>query len=627
MYKHLNSIQSPSDIKKMNPEELKELSGEIRKFLIEKVSKTGGHLASNLGIVEITLALHYCFNTPEDKFVWDVGHQSYVHKMITGRRDGFDGLRQHDGLSGFPKRCESEHDAFDVGHSSTSISAALGMAVARDLEKKSNSVVAIIGDGALTGGMAFEALNHLGHVKSDMIVILNDNAMSISKNVGSLSNYLYKLRTHKAYNTFKGEVQGIIRSIPKIGGRVYKTALRVRDGMKYFMLPGIFFEEMGIKYFGPVDGHDIEELTKLFESVKGIKGPVLIHAITKKGKGYAHAENHPDKYHGVGSFDIEKGVQPSAARTYSDVAGEKLLQMARQDKRIVAITAAMPDGTGMRKFKDELPRRFFDVGIAEGHAVTFCAGLAAGGHRPFFPVYSTFLQRGFDQIIHDVAMQKLPVTFLLDRAGIVGNDGETHHGVYDLSYLGLVPNIVTMAPMDGLELEQMLEFSMTLDMPAAIRYPRGNASAAAFSRSELRLGRWDVIKQGEEIAIVGIGKGVEIALEASELLENKGMKPAVINARFLSPMDMEYISSIAGKFKHIFTIEDNVLSGGFGSKLKCMLSDLIPELRITNIALPDKFIEHGNTEILLHKYGLDAQSVSDRISGCTPGSQTGKDLQ
>ncbi|AHM56499.1 1-deoxy-D-xylulose-5-phosphate synthase Dxs [Peptoclostridium acidaminophilum DSM 3953] len=625
MYKYLNSIQSPLDIKKMNPEELKELSGDIRRFLIEKVSKTGGHLASNLGIVEITLALHYCFNTPDDKFVWDVGHQSYVHKMITGRKEDFDCLRQYEGLSGFPKRCESDHDAFDVGHSSTSISAALGMAVARDLDKKENSVVAIIGDGALTGGMAFEALNHLGHVKSDMIVVLNDNAMSISKNVGSISNYLYKMRTHKMYSTLKGEVQGIIKSIPKIGGSVYKTAIRVRDGVKYFMLPGIFFEEMGIKYFGPVDGHDIDELIRIFESVKSIKGPVLIHAITKKGKGYTHAEKHPDKYHGVGCFDIEKGVQPSSARTYSDVAGEKLLKMASEDNRIVAVTAAMPDGTGMRKFKDELPRRFFDVGIAEGHAVTFCAGMASQGYKPFFPVYSTFLQRGFDQIIHDVAMQKLPVTFLLDRAGIVGNDGETHHGVFDLSYLGLMPNIVVMAPMDGTELEQMLEYSMTLDMPVAIRYPRGNAAASEINRSELCLGRWDVIKQGEEIAMVGIGKGVEIALEASKLLEMEGVKPAVINARFQSHMDIEFIRSIAGNYKHIFTIEDNVLSGGFGSKLKCMLSDSIPELRITNIALPDKFIEHGNTEILLQKYGLDARSVSERISGSLTGFQAGKE--
>ncbi|KDR94114.1 1-deoxy-D-xylulose-5-phosphate synthase [Peptoclostridium litorale DSM 5388] len=613
MYKHLDNIEAPSDLKKMNMQELKELSSEIRDFLIDKVSKTGGHLASNLGIVEVTLALHCVFDSPRDKFIWDVGHQAYVHKMVTGRKDKFDGLRQYGGLSGFPKRCESKHDVFEVGHSSTSISAGLGMAAARDILNENYNIVSIIGDGALTGGMALEALNHLGHSRTKMIIILNDNGMSISPNVGSISNYLHKMRTNKMYKTFKGEVEGIISSIPKIGNRVCKTAHKVKESVKYFMIPGAFFEELGIKYFGPVDGHDIENLINTLNDVKHVEGPVIIHALTKKGKGYEKAEQYPDKYHGVGSFDVRKGLVSGNKTTYSSVAGDKLVQMAKNDKRIVAVTAAMPDGTGLAKFKREFPDRFFDVGIAEGHAVTFCAGLAANGIRPFFPVYSTFLQRGFDQIIHDVAMQKLPVTLLLDRAGLVGNDGETHHGVFDLSYLGLIPDITVMAPMDGEELEQMLEYSLDINGPVAIRYPRGAAYSSDFSKTDVNSGKWDVLKKGREVAVLAIGKGVELSAGAVEILSNAGISAGLINARFLSPVDEDAVREVLAGYDYVFTVEDNVYAGGFGSSVKLFEDADSYRGRVYNIALPDHFIEHGDTSILLEKYGLSSEKIASRI--------------
>jgi 1-deoxy-D-xylulose-5-phosphate synthase len=544
MYKYLYNVNSPEDLKKMNIKELNEFTNEIRKFLVKSVSKTGGHLASNLGIVELTLAFHYIFETPKDKIVWDVGHQAYVHKMITGRTSEFETLRKFNGLSGFPKRNESEHDAFDTGHSSTSISAGLGIAMARDIKKEDCEVVSVIGDGALTGGMAFEALNHLGHTQTNMTVILNDNEMSIDKNVGSMSNYLLKLRTNKAYKKMKVEFENITNYIPKIGDTVYKTADKIKDSLKYIVSPGALFEEMGIKYFGPIDGHNIEELIKTFKTIKKFKGPSIVHVITTKGKGYRFAENDPGKYHGVSPFDPKKGIQKSSKGTYSSVVGEKMIEMADTDGNIAAITAAMPSGTGLSKFQNTYPERFFDVGIAEGHAVTFASGLAANGIKPYFAVYSTFLQRGYDQIIHDVALSNLPVTLLLDRAGIVGDDGETHHGVFDLSYLNSIPNLTVMAPMDKYELEKMLDLSRTMYCPVAIRYPRGEVFKYKKDDFELNIGKWDIMKKGSNVALIGIGSMVKTCLKCADILKERGINITVINGRFLKPLDSKMLEDI-----------------------------------------------------------------------------------
>ncbi|SHJ65285.1 1-deoxy-D-xylulose-5-phosphate synthase [Tepidibacter formicigenes] len=613
MYKYLYNVNDPEDLKKLDINELDILANEIRKFLVKSISKTGGHLASNLGIVELTLALHYIFKSPKDKIVWDVGHQAYVHKIITGRRDKFDTLRKFEGLSGFPKRCESSHDIFETGHSSTSISAGLGLAMARDINKESHSIISIIGDGALTGGMAFEALNHLGHTKTNMIVVLNDNEMSIDENVGSLSNYLLKLRTNKAYKKIKDEFENITNIIPKIGNTVYKAADKFKDSVKYFMSEGILFEEMGIKYFGPIDGHDINELIETFNKIKNVKGPVLVHVVTKKGKGYRFAENEPNKYHGVSPFNVEKGIEKSTKESYSEVVGNKLVSLAKKNKKIVAITAAMPSGTGLNKFKEAYPDRFFDVGIAEGHAVTFAAGLAANGIRPYFAVYSTFLQRGYDQIIHDVALQNLPVTFLLDRAGLVGADGETHHGVFDLSYLNSIPNLTVMAPKDKLELEKMIEFSFEIDGPVAIRYPRGEAIKLKNENFDFKLGKWELLNQGENTAIIAIGNVVKNSLEAADTLKEKGVSPTVINGRFLKPMDEDILKDLSQKYKYIFTVEDNVLTGGFGEKITSVLSSFGFKGKIVNIALPDIFIEHGSVDILYNKYGLSSEKIANRV--------------
>ena len=615
MYKYLDKVNCPEDIKNMTNEELDILAKDIRKFLVKSVSKTGGHLASNLGVVELTLALHKVFESPKDKIVWDVGHQSYVHKILTGRKDSFDTLRQFKGLSGFPKEIESPHDIFDTGHSSTSISVGLGIACARDIKKENFDVVSVIGDGSITGGMALEALNNLGYLNTDMIVILNDNEMSIDKNVGAMSRHLSSIIRNSTMNKVKDEVEKIF-TVTSAGNLIYKTASKVKDSIVSQFTPQQceLFESMGIKYYGPIDGHNIKELIEILNKAKKKKGPVLLHVITKKGKGYKYAEEHPDKYHGVSKFDIKEGVQPSNSKSISSAVGEKLVQMSAKDDKIVAITAAMPSGTGLDLFQKAYPERYYDVGIAEQHAVTFSAGLAKEGMKPYFAVYSTFLQRGYDQIIHDVCITKKNVTFLIDRAGLVGNDGETHHGMFDLSYLNIVPNITVMAPKDTQELELMLELSAELNEPVAIRYPRGNAYY--LNRGEykkIEVGKYEIIAEGKDIAILAIGNMVKHALEAKEILLEDNINPAIINARFLKPMDEKLLHELCKKYKTVVTLEDNIISGGFGSRINNFIIDNNYNVKVENIAISEKFIDHGNIESLYEGVGLSSNCIASRI--------------
>lgn len=615
MYKYLDKVNCPEDIKNMTNEELDILAKDIRKFLVKSVSKTGGHLASNLGVVELTLALHKVFESPKDKIVWDVGHQSYVHKILTGRKDSFDTLRQFKGLSGFPKEIESPHDIFDTGHSSTSISVGLGIACARDIKKENFDVVSVIGDGSITGGMALEALNNLGYLNTDMIVILNDNEMSIDKNVGAMSRHLSSIIRNSTMNKVKDEVEKIF-TVTSAGNLIYKTASKVKDSIISQFTPQQceLFESMGIKYYGPIDGHNIKELIEILNKAKKKRGPVLLHVITKKGKGYKYAEEHPDKYHGVSKFDIKEGVQPSNSKSISSAVGEKLVQMSAKDDKIVAITAAMPSGTGLDLFQKAYPERYYDVGIAEQHAVTFSAGLAKEGMKPYFAVYSTFLQRGYDQIIHDVCITKKNVTFLIDRAGLVGNDGETHHGMFDLSYLNIVPNITVMAPKDTQELELMLELSAELNEPVAIRYPRGNAYY--LNRGEykkIEVGKYEIIEEGKDIAILAIGNMVKNALEAKEILLEDNINPAIINARFLKPMDEKLLHELCKKYKTVVTIEDNIISGGFGSRINNFIIDNNYNVKVENIAISEKFIDHGNIESLYEGVGLSSNCIASRI--------------
>lgn len=615
--KMLDMIKCPQDLKKLNKLELKRLSMEIRKFILKNVSKTGGHVASNLGVVELTLALHIVFNSPIDKIIWDVGHQAYIHKILTGRKDKFDSLRQLNGLSGFPKRNESKHDVFETGHSSTSISAGLGMALARDLKKEKYNVISVIGDGALTGGMALEALNHAGNLNTDLIVVLNDNEMSISENVGGLSKYLNRIRTDPTYFKVKDDVENILRRIPAIGNSVANTAQKAKDTIRYFLLPGDLFEELGFTYIGPVNGHDTDELIKVLNRAKNIKGPVLVHTITKKGKGYYHAEKSPDKFHGIGPFDIERGktINKSSGKKYSQYFGESLVELASRDDKIVAITAAMPDGTGLKGFSKQFPNRFFDVGIAEQHGVTLAAGLASNGFKPVFAVYSTFLQRGYDQIIHDVCLQNLPVVFAIDRAGLVGQDGETHHGVFDLSYLRHIPNLKVLSPKDGNELQIMLKYAFSQSGPIAIRYPRGTSSKfdEVINERDIFKEKAEILSEGKDICIIAIGKMVKIALEASRLLKEKGISSTVINGRFVKPLDSETLLSSIDGIKNILTLEDNTVIGGFGSSILELLNkNNINDKRIKILGFPDKFIEHGDTDILFEKYDLDVNSVYEK---------------
>ncbi len=616
MYKILDSINSPADLKKLSYQELEVLSKELRDYVIKVVSENGGHLASNLGVVELTLALHRVFDTPRDKIVWDVGHQSYIHKIITGRRESFKTLRKINGISGFPKREESVYDSFETGHSSTSISAALGMAKARDLAGENYSVAAVIGDGALTGGMAFEALNHAGDFPTNLIVILNDNEMSISHNIGGLSNYLSKIRTEPAYFKMKGKIEAILNRIPVIGGSMFRGAERLRDWMKYLLVPVVNFEELGFKYFGPINGHDIRKLEDVIKRAKSYNGyPVLIHVVTVKGKGYSIAENKPDIYHGISPFFIENGELKSknSKKTYSEIFGDTLLKLAGEDNKIVAVSAAMAEGTGLSAFASKYKGRFFDVGIAEQHAVTFCAGLASEGFRPVFAVYSTFLQRAYDQIIHDVCMQKLNVVFAIDRAGIVGSDGETHQGVFDITYLRHIPNIRIMSPKDGNELSEMLEMALSLEGPTAIRYPRGKAKKFEFAHTPLELGKSEVILEGEDGVIISEGNMVSTALEVCERLEKAGRNFTLVNARFIKPLDEELLVGLSKKHKLIYTLEDNVVSGGFGSSILELLSRLRADVDVRIIGFDDSFIPHGEKEELYSLKKIDSESVFNTI--------------
>lgn len=609
----LERVDSPADLRKLSYSELETLAEEIREYILQTVARTGGHLAPNLGVVELTIALHLAFDSPRDKIIWDVGHQCYVHKILTGRRDRFSSLRQYGGLSGFPKLRESVHDCFETGHSSTSISAALGMALARDLSGEDFSVIAVIGDGALTGGMAYEALNHAGQLGTRLIVVLNDNEMSIAKNVGAMAEYLSRLRTDPLYYRSKEEIEEVLRRIPNIGPRIVRAVERFKDSVKYLLVSGIIFEELGFTYLGPIDGHNIKLLRRVFERAKMLNGPVLIHVNTKKGKGYAPAERNPDKYHGIGPFDLKTGTPYSKGKapTYTQVFGEFICHLAEKNPRLVAITAAMVDGTGLREFAQRFPKRFFDVGIAEQHAVTLAAGLARGGYQPVVVIYSTFLQRAYDQIIHDVALQQLPVVFALDRAGIVGEDGETHQGLFDLSYLRSIPGMIIMVPKDQNELAVMLANALEYKKPTAIRYPRGNGSNLVFEYKPAAIapGQGEVMREGEDMVILAVGPLVYAALEAAERLEKERRSVAVINCRFVKPLDEGLILKWAEKTQRVITLEENVLAGGFGSAVLELLAAHGFKGEVVRIGIPDCFVEHGAPEILRHKYGLDAEGI------------------
>lgn len=633
----IEKIKSLQDLKSLKTEDLNALAEELRNIIIERVSINGGHLASNLGVVELTIALHYVFNSPEDKIIWDVGHQSYPHKLLTGRYKDFHTLRKYGGLSGFPKISESPHDAFGTGHSSTSISAAIGMLEARDILRKfqtqnlgsqiPNKVISVIGDGALTSGLAFEGLNHAGHLKKDLIVILNDNEMSISKNVGALSNYLSRILIGSFYKRFKKETKAFLEGIPKIGETVVKIAEKAEGSMKGFFLPGGLFEDLGFNYIGPIDGHNIQLLIETLSSIKDMNEPTLVHVVTKKGKGYKFSEEDPCIYHGVGPFETDIGLKKSSKDlinhspllaecdsliSYSDVFGKAITEIAESDKRVVAITAAMKEGTGLSEFAERFPGRFYDVGIAEPHAVTFAAGLASQGLRPVVAIYSTFLQRAYDEIIHDVCLQNLPVIFAIDRAGIVGEDGATHQGIFDISFLRHIPNILFMSPKDGLELKDMLRFAINHNGPSAIRYPRGKTTQRPRSirQTEIIKGRAEILIEGHDIAIIAIGNTVNPSLNAAEMLKSNGINAGVINARFIKPIDEELIIFMAEKIKRIITVEENVLAGGFGSAvLECLSKAGINDVLIKRIGINDEFVEHGSQGILRGKYGLDKDGI------------------
>lgn len=614
MGKILDKITSPGEVKELSNVELEVLAGEIREFLIDSVSKTGGHLASNLGVVELTISLFKSFNLEKDKIVWDVGHQSYVHKILTGRKDQFNNLRKYNGLSGFPKRCESKYDAFDTGHSSTSISAALGMARARDIKNEDNQVVAVIGDGALTGGMALEALNDVGFKKTKMIVILNDNQMSISPNVGGLSTHLNNLRMEPRYNKLKSNINETL-SNSNAGKKLASCISRFKDSIKQFVVPSMLFEDMGLKYIGPINGHDIETMTEVLEKAKQIDEPVIIHVVTSKGKGYELAEKNPNKFHGVSPFDLESGeAYIPSERSYSKVFGDAMLDLAKEDERIVAITAAMPDGTGLKGFAKEFPNRFFDVGIAEAHATTLAAGLASANLKPVFAVYSTFLQRAFDQLIHDVCIQNMPVIFAIDRAGLVGEDGETHQGMFDLSYLSQVPNMTVLSPKHLNEIKVMLKWALTQNGPVAIRYPRGTDCCNEMNPlTEISYGKWERIVTGEKIAIIAVGKMLQHALLAKEILKSNGINPTIINATFVKPLDKNMLENLVKEGYDIVTIEDNIINGGFGSYVLMKLYELGFRNKFKALGFKDKFVPQGNVDLLYKENKLDPEGIAEAI--------------
>ena len=612
----LEKIQKENDIKKLTPEELELLKDEIRQFLIESISVTGGHLASNLGVVELTMALHLCFDLPKDKIVWDVGHQSYTHKILTGRKDGFSSLRQYGGMSGFPKTDESNCDCFNTGHSSTSISAGLGLATARQVTGEDYHVVSVIGDGALTGGMAYEALNNASSVKGNFIIVLNDNNMSISENVGGISQYLSGFRTADAYRDFKNNVMNSLNHIPIYGERMVKHIRNTKSSIKQLFIPGMFFEEMGIIYLGPVDGSDIKEMCRVFDEAKRVDGPVLVHVLTKKGAGYGPAERYPSRFHGAEPFVIETGL-PKNKRTkanYTDVFSTVMKKLGERNPKVVAITAAMADGTGLRRFHRNFPDRFFDVGIAEAHATTFAAGLAKAGLIPVFAVYSSFLQRAFDQILHDVCIQNLHVIFAIDRAGLVGSDGETHQGIFDISYLSVIPNMTIMAPKNKWELSDMMKFAVAYDGPIALRYPRGAAyDGLKEIRQPIELAKSELIRKGSTVAIMALGSMVKTAVDVVKLLEAEGISATLINARFAMPFDKEAIKELPAEHSLLVTMEENVQSGGFGEHVTEYVKTNGIALEVLTVALPDCYVEHGNVEVLKKELHVDAESVAKRI--------------
>lgn len=620
----LEKIHSPADLKKLSIEELPILAKEIRKFLIESLSKTGGHLASNLGVVELTIALHYLFDSPRDKFLWDVGHQCYVHKLLTGRRDLFPTLRQYRGLCGFPKMRESEHDVWETGHSSTSLSGAIGMAIARDLQGLDHKVIAIIGDGALTGGMAFEALNHIGEEQRDLIVVLNDNEMSISPNVGALHNYLGRLRTHRHYHRVKDEVEMLLKKIPTVGQPFAKTIERIKDSLKYLIIDGVLFEKLGLTYLGPIDGHQLDELMEGLRQAARTKGPVLIHVITRKGQGYEPAEKDSVNYHGVGTYKIESGAmnkKASKAPAYPNVFGETLVKLAEEDQRIVAVTPAMLTGSKLEKFSEKFPDRCFDVGIAEQHATTFVAGLATQKMKPVLAIYSTFLQRGYDQLIHDVCRQNLNVVFAVDRAGFVGEDGETHQGVYDISYMRNQPNMVIMMPKDENELQHMLYTAIQYDDgPIAVRFSKGEGVGVKMDQEwkEIPIGKAEVVRKGQDVAILAFGTMVSPSLEAAEQLAEAGISARVINARFAKPLDEELLRELAEEKMPIVTIEEAALIGGFGSAVLEFYEREGVQMHIKRLGVPDYYIEHGSIADQLREVGLTSDQIAKQIQAFLP---------
>ena len=611
----LDKIQKPNDIHKVALDDFPILAEEIREFLIEAVSETGGHLASNLGTVELTMALHNVLHFPEDILIWDVGHQAYTHKILTGRKEEFSTLRQEGGLSGFPKRRESPCDSFDAGHSSNSISAGLGYVRARDLLGEHNRVVCVIGDGALTGGEAFEALNNAGELKSNFIVVLNDNEMSISTNVGGVSTYLSGLRTAESYADMKARVEKGLRRIPGVGEAMVVTAKRTKSSIKQLFIPGMFFEEMGLTYLGPVDGHNMLATMKLLNEAKRVEGPVLVHVHTKKGCGYGPAKAHPDRFHGTGPFDIATGRQKAkkGGPTYTDVFSRAMVDLGKKEERLVAVTAAMPGGTGLSRFKEAFPSRFFDVGIAEGHAVSFAAGLALGGLVPVVAIYSSFLQRAFDQILMDVCMQSLHVIFAIDRAGLVGADGETHQGLFDLSYLSVMPGMTVMAPSSGEELKMMLRFALSLDGPVAIRYSKDTAASPEGEMAPLEMGKAQVLRSGRDVAILAVGNTVESALLAAGDLARRGYAPTVVNVRFVKPFDEELLRSLCERHSLIVTVEENELSGGFGLNVGAFLREVSPMTRHLPIAVRDRFVEQGSVSRQREQIGLDRQGIARQI--------------
>lgn len=612
----LEKINNPADVKKINQKDLKRLAKEIRRFLVQKLSVRGGHLASNLGVVELTLAMYRCFDIPKDKIIWDVGHQSYTHKILSGRKAEFDELRTFGGMAGFPKTKESPCDAFNTGHSSTSISAGLGMAQARDMQCQNYHIVSVIGDGALTGGMAYEALNNAAHMKKNFIIVLNDNDMSISKNVGGISNYLNGIRTGKVYTDLKKNVQSILEKTPLIGQTLIKSIRNTKNGIKQFIIPGMLFENMGITYLGPVNGHDIKQLIKALNEAKKLRGAVLLHVITKKGKGYAPAELNPEKFHGVGAFDIATGksLKVKTEPDYTDVFADTLCEIAGEDFKVTAITAAMPEGTGLAKFAKEFPDRFFDVGIAEQHAVTSAAGMAAGGLKPVVAIYSSFLQRAFDQILHDVCIQNLNVVFAVDRAGLVGADGETHQGIFDLSFLSCIPNMTVLAPKNRYELASMLRFALKYKGPVALRYPRGKAYAGLKDfQAPIEYGKGEMIYEEKDIAVFALGSMVSCGEHLREKIKALGKNCSLANARFVKPLDFSLLDRLCEKHKLIITMEENVLSGGIGLIAGDYIRKKHKDTELYPVCLPDAYVEHGDVSLLRESLGINSDAILERL--------------